>query len=101
MMDVRLNADANVQCAKPIILRSSVASNAPAVVLYASITLRPRFEWIRRFSLALVDRLSDADASAQSMPDASLSKWHLTHTTWIFETFILRDFVQNYVPFDH
>jgi hypothetical protein len=100
-MDVRLNADAIVQCAKPIILRSGVASNAPAVVLYASIALRPRFGRIRRFSLALVDGLSDADASAQSMPDASPSKWHLAHITWLFETFILRDFVRNYVPFDH
>jgi ergothioneine biosynthesis protein EgtB len=79
----------------------NVASNAPAKVLHASTALRARFERIRRFSLALVDGLWDADASAQSMADASPSKWHLAHTTWFFETFILRDFVRNYVPFDH
>jgi len=59
-----------------------------------------RFAATRRLSLDLVRTLSDADASAQSMSDASPAKWHLAHTTWFFETFILRDHVAGYRLFD-
>src|SRR3546814_12067193 len=59
-----------------------------------------RFAATRRLSLDLVAMLSDADASAQSLPDASPAKWHLAHTTWFFETFVLRDHVPGYALFD-
>ncbi|MDR6833549.1 MULTISPECIES: ergothioneine biosynthesis protein EgtB [unclassified Sphingopyxis] len=62
--------------------------------------LAQRFAATRRLSLDLVATLSDADTSAQSMPDASPAKWHLAHTTWFFETFILRDHVSGYRAFD-
>lgn len=62
--------------------------------------LSERFREVRALTLALTDPLTDADATVQSMPDASPAKWHMAHVTWFFETFVLRDHVDGYAPFD-
>ncbi len=49
-----------------------------------------RFQQVRRFSETIAAPLSPEDCSIQSMPDASPTRWHLAHTTWFFETFVLR-----------
>ncbi|MEM7666198.1 MAG: ergothioneine biosynthesis protein EgtB [Pseudomonadota bacterium] len=62
--------------------------------------LGEQFRATRALTEALVAPLSDADATIQSMEDASPAKWHLAHTTWFWETFLLRDHVADYRLFD-
>lgn len=59
-----------------------------------------RYRAVRAASLALADPLSAEDQAIQSMPDASPAKWHLAHTTWFFETFILGPHAPGYEAFD-
>lgn len=58
--------------------------------------LLTEFTRVRQFSHQLCQPLATEDYVIQSMPDASPTKWHLAHTTWFFETFILKEFLPNY-----
>src|SRR3954471_2443915 len=59
-----------------------------------------RYLAIRGATQALARPLSAEDCALQSMPDASPVKWHLAHTTWFFETFVLTPHVAGYRAFD-
>ena len=63
-------------------------------------SLPQRFARIRAQTEHLAGGLSAEDCALQSMPDASPVKWHLAHTTWFFETFVLARFRRGYAPFN-
>ncbi|WP_340589328.1 ergothioneine biosynthesis protein EgtB [Erythrobacter alti] len=66
----------------------------------ADLALADRFRATRRLMQDLLEPLSEADATIQSMEDASPAKWHAAHTTWFWETFLLRDHLPEYQLFD-
>ncbi len=63
-------------------------------------SLLERYLSVRQATERLAAPLSAEDQLAQSMPDASPTKWHLAHVTWFFETFLLKPNVPGYTPFD-
>ena len=58
--------------------------------------LLTRFQQVRGFSEMLCQTLEPEDCVVQSMPDVSPTKWHLAHTSWFFETFILKVWMPSY-----
>ncbi len=77
----------------------SIGGTAPSVAADAQ-HMAARLQQVRGLSRALAAPLSAEDCGAQSMPDASPVKWHLAHTTWFFETFLLQRYVSGYRCFD-
>src|SRR5262245_65565298 len=62
-------------------------------------TLASRYKAVRDLTRSLAARISAEDQMVQSCPEASPVKWHQAHTTWFFETFVLRPFLADYKPF--
>ena len=71
-----------------------------ATIPVADPDLLVRYQTLRRATEALIRSLTPEDMVAQSMPDASPTKWHLAHTTWFFETFLLSPHLPGYRVFD-
>src|SRR5579863_8326472 len=59
-----------------------------------------RFRTVRQRTLALIEPLTPEDMMVQSCAEASPAKWHLAHTTWFFESFVLREFLPGYQVFN-
>jgi len=72
---------------------------ALTVPAHRTVPLAERFAAVRRQTRALAAPLSAEDCAIQSMPDASPVKWHLAHTTWFFETFVLARHDASRAPF--
>src|SRR5215472_2512246 len=70
------------------------AASSPTVT-----SLLAHYRAVRHTTAQLCAPLSPEDMMVQSCPEASPAKWHLAHTTWFFETFILREFDPAYRPF--
>ena len=75
---------------------STIAAPAPAPTGAIAHNLLARFRAVRAATMAFVAPLSPEDLMVQSTPEASPVKWHLAHTSWFFETFVLRDFLTGY-----
>ena len=61
-------------------------------------TIRSRYRAVRSATSAIAASFSAEDQMVQSCPEASPMKWHQAHTTWFFETFVLRPFFKDYKP---
>ena len=59
-----------------------------------------RFRSTRRHTMTLCERLTPEDMMVQSCPEASPVKWHIAHTSWFFESFILREYARGYRVFN-
>lgn len=64
-----------------------------------AMSLLDEYKRIRRTTLEAVSTLTAEDCLLQAMPDVSPPKWHLGHTTWFFEAFLLAE-LEGYAPFD-
>lgn len=73
-------------------------SQADATPTLAS--LYKEFQKVREKSLSIASPLSIEDMQIQSMPDASPIKWHLAHTSWAFETFLLKPYLTKFTAYN-
>ena len=80
--------------------KSAVAAGRSSAADELRHSIAEEYLKIRHTTEALAQPLTAEDQVIQSMPDASPTKWHLAHTSWFFETFILLPKASNYRRFD-
>jgi ergothioneine biosynthesis protein EgtB len=76
------------------------ATDAAAELEATPASLAAAYAAVRRFTESLTEGLAPEDQVVQSMEDVSPTKWHLAHTSWFFETFVLQPHLAGYAPLD-
>src|SRR5829696_1009249 len=77
-----------------------VNGTRPAMLEHAVSVLAERYRAVRARTEVLCEPLEVEDYVVSSMPDVSPTKWHLAHTSWFFETFLLAPHADRYAPLD-
>ena len=80
-------------------MASTQAGNLSGRSAARDTSIRAKYKAVRSATRAIAASLSPEDQMVQSCAEASPTKWHQAHTTWFFETFVLRPFAKNYKPF--
>ena len=83
---------------EPFLLQRPVAAPQDRIAASSKTELLKRYQSVRRFSEQLCQTLEPEDYVIQTMPEMSPTKWHLAHTSWFFETFVAKPYLQNYRP---
>ena len=76
-----------------------MVTRSPEPTALSNEELVRRYRSVRGVTERLASRLGPEDQVVQSMPDASPTRWHRAHTTWFFETFVLREALADYRPY--
>lgn len=77
-----------------------MTATASPLVSLSRCTLSDTFRAVRRQTMELCKPLTPEDMMVQSCPEASPAKWHIAHTTWFFESFVLKEFLAGYRVFN-
>src|SRR3712207_1505984 len=77
-----------------------IVEGAARALADATTSLAARYAAVRAQTEALCGPLEVEDYVVSSMPDVSPAKWHLAHTSWFFETFVLAPHLQGYAALD-
>jgi ergothioneine biosynthesis protein EgtB len=75
---------------------SSATAQTEESITTSKYELEQRYRRVRHFSGKLCETLEPEDYVIQTMPETSPTKWHLAHTSWFFETFVLKQFFPGY-----
>jgi ergothioneine biosynthesis protein EgtB len=78
----------------------NIAPRAQSSVAADLNPIAQHYQQVREITLELCRTLTAEDMALQGMPDASPTKWHLAHSSWFFENFLLTPHLKNYRPFD-